>query len=481
MSDSMYIRGHTGTDPIEPVTFDSADLTTHGVIVGMTGSGKTGFAITLLEEVLLAGIPVLAIDPKGDLGNLALRLPELSGEQFAPWVAEADIADADGDRAAAAAAVAQRWRTGLAGWNIPPDRIARFVEAAEVTIHTPGSTAGVPLNVVGSLAAPVRELADDTEAVRHEISGYVTSLRRRASCRSTPCSSRRVPTESAPCWPPTTPSIWTTRRCRTPRLGSSASSRTERDKARIIEGLRSVRGDVDVDDLDRRISGLDTRQFILHCAHLDAPVELTSRWAMSYLADHLRREQQITILHNAALKLHSRVDEPRDAFLARCEAAAQELADAEAAKLTDTLRRKERQLSDKLARARQRVEQLEVDESSRKRGELLAGAGQLLSVVFGGRRSTRSVVTGLGRAVSGMANRRGTTARTAQRREAAEETATRVEDDLSELEERLADELTQIDARWRAATAEITELDVGLERDDIDVTQVALVWARRDT
>lgn len=141
-SDGLYIGGRTGADPVEPVPFDSSDLTTHGVIVGMTGSGKTGFAITLLEELLLAGIPVLAIDPKGDLGNLALRFPALSAAQFAPWIAEADVAEAGGDRTAAAAAVAVRWRSGLADWDIAPDRIAASVDAADVTttraVRAPG-------------------------------------------------------------------------------------------------------------------------------------------------------------------------------------------------------------------------------------------------------------------------------------------------------------------------------------------------------
>lgn len=199
------------------------------------------------------------------------------------------------------------------------------------------------------------------------------------------------------------------------------------------------------------------------------------------LKDHLRRDQRITLVHNPGLKLYSRVDESRDAFLARCDDVARERADAETEQLAEKLRTKERQLSDKLTRARQRVEQLEVEESSRKRGELLAGAGQLLSVVFGGRRSTRSVATGLGRAVSGMAGRRGTISRTTQRREAAEEQAAQVTDDLAELEARLPSELTEIDERWRGAAADIAELTVGLERDDIDVMQVALVWVRRDT
>jgi hypothetical protein len=214
----------------------------------------------------------------------------------------------------------------------------------------------------------------------------------------------------------------------------------------------------------------------------DAPID-TATWfrtATADLKDHLRREQHVTVLRNPGLKLYARVDETRDDFLARCDAAGQEDADAETARLTEQLRRRERQLSDKLTRAQQRVEQLEVDEGSRRRGELLAGAGQVMSVLFGGRRSTRSVVTGLGRAVSGMAGRRGTISRTAQRRQAAEEQAAQYGDDLEEFEHRLADQLTDIDARWQEVAANVEEVTVGLERDDVDVTDIALVWVRRD-
>ena len=103
----------TGAIPVEPVHFDSADLTTHGVIVGMTGSGKTGFVITLVEELGLPGVPVIAIDPKGDLGNLALR-SAICPASSSPWVSDAEVAAARGNRAAAGVAVAERWRTGLA-------------------------------------------------------------------------------------------------------------------------------------------------------------------------------------------------------------------------------------------------------------------------------------------------------------------------------------------------------------------------------
>jgi hypothetical protein len=145
------------------VLLDAADLTTHGVVVGMTGSGKTGLGVVLVEEALLAGVPTLVLDPKGDLGNLLLAFPDLRPEDFAPWVEGADPA-----------AVAKDWAEGLSGWEIGPERIAALKNSAEFTIYTPGSTSGVPLNLVGGLSRP-REGADP-EAVADEIEGFVSGL-----------------------------------------------------------------------------------------------------------------------------------------------------------------------------------------------------------------------------------------------------------------------------------------------------------------
>src|SRR5687768_12190296 len=125
-----------------PVLYDSRDLLTHALCVGMTGSGKTGLCIGLIEEAVIDGVPVLVIDPKGDLGNLMLTFPDLAPAEFLPWVEEG-AADRQGiSREELAEREAKKWRDGLASWGEGPERIRRLREAAEVTIYTPGSTAG---------------------------------------------------------------------------------------------------------------------------------------------------------------------------------------------------------------------------------------------------------------------------------------------------------------------------------------------------
>jgi hypothetical protein len=159
-----------------PVLYDSRDLVTHAVCVGMTGSGKTGLCIGLLEEALIDGVPVIAIDPKGDLGNLLLTFPNLSTEEFRPWIDEDEARRAGTEPDAFAAEQAQAWTRGLADWGQDAARIQRLRAAADIAIYTPGSRAGLPVSVLSSFDAPPPHQRADTELLRDGASNTATSV-----------------------------------------------------------------------------------------------------------------------------------------------------------------------------------------------------------------------------------------------------------------------------------------------------------------
>src|SRR4026209_2244198 len=129
----------------ELILYDSRDLVTHAVCVGMTGSGKTGLCVSLIEEAAIDGVPVIAIDPKGDLGNLLLTFPSLAGADFRPWIDEDEARRASVSPHAVAAQQAETWKKGLADWGEDGARVERLRKAAEFSIYTPGSHAGVPV------------------------------------------------------------------------------------------------------------------------------------------------------------------------------------------------------------------------------------------------------------------------------------------------------------------------------------------------
>lgn len=159
-----------------PVNYDARDLTTHAVCVGMTGSGKTGLCIGLLEEAALDKVPALIIDPKGDLTNLLLQFPELRPEDFRPWLNPDDARRKGLTVEEFARATAEQWRQGLAEWGQGPERIRQLQQAVEYTIFTPGSDAGVPISILGSLAAPGLDFARHAETIRDRIAGTTAAL-----------------------------------------------------------------------------------------------------------------------------------------------------------------------------------------------------------------------------------------------------------------------------------------------------------------
>ena len=766
------------------VDYDPSDLTTHGVIVGMTGSGKTGLGIIYLEEALLAGIPTLILDPKGDMTNLLLTFPDLSPDSFAPWVDEAEARKENKTVAELATEKAELWKKGLGRWDQDGQRIQTLRDSADFTIYTPGSTAGVPLNIIGSLANPGGNWDEDAETLRDEIEGFVSGLLGLVGIEADPISSREhilianliehawrngrdldmesllgeiprpplrkggvfeldtffpekdrlelamqlnglVASPAFSSWvegpdldigtmlqadgkpqaaivylahlseeerqfivtlilskvitwmraqagtgdlralvymdevfgfvPPTAeppakkPILTLLKQARAFGVGLLLSTQnpvdldykamsnagtwcigrlqTERDKARILEALQSARGDTDVAELDKTISGLDKRQFLLHSTHEPEPLLFTTRWALSYLRGPLTREQisqlterivsdpaaapessgspaapepalasdetpvmpdtadnipvyhlspdapwadrfdveptstrfeaalaarvsltyderaanlvheeeweaiitplelrlntdhavyvdydqrdlspqhpesatyvipagaidkatywrsaetaikeflyrgqKITIYKNTDLKLYSRAGEAEDDFLARCDAAAQEKADEEAAKLRDKYERRFTTLRNQIAAADRRAEEIEVDLQGARQQEIIDGASSVINILMG-RRSTRSV-TGSAR------NRRSTRSKEARLRTARAKADDKYAE-LQDLEAELIEELEEINDRWEDRGNEITEVEVGLEKSDIQIIETALVWLPR--
>ena len=788
------IDAATGKAGADRVVVGSSDLTTHGVVVGMTGSGKTGLAVVLIEEALLAGIPVLVLDPKGDMANLALVFPDLQPASFRPWVSDADANAAGVSVDEYAAKQATIWREGLESSGLGPERLQALRDAADVTVYTPGSTAGVPLNVVGSLQAPKLSWDTEAEALRDEIQGTVTSLLRLVGIQADPLASREhvllsnlvenawragrdldlgtliaeiqspplrklgvfeldqffppadrtklaftfnslvasptfaawgegealdpqkllfteagkprcaivylahlseeerqfvvtlvfsklvtwmrgqegtpdlralaymdevfgyVPPSASP--PAKKPILTIFKQGRAFGLGLVLSTQnpvdldykamsnagtwlvgrlqTENDKARVLEGLRSASGGTDVAALDRSIGALGKRQFLLVSAKASEPRLFVTRWAMSYLRGPLTKEQvaaltqapqaadsstppaeaasahaeappaelaadessvapviaegtpvshldpaapwasaigvaagstrlraflaarvslryddstagideqqefeavygpldggldlasetqvdyddrdfsaaapasaayvlptaplgeprfftqtakdiqrhlvdrrPLELQRNRTLKLVSRPGETAEEFAARCDAAAQERADAETAKIRDRLEARRDRLEKALAQAERRVDELETDTRTRTATELAAGAGAVLGALFGGRRSTRSMASAIG----GAASRRGVTARTAERKRSAEERADTTRVDLAELEQEILDEVAEIDEKWSATADEIDTLAIRLEATDVRVLETRIVWAPSD-
>ncbi len=170
--------------------YDSRDLLTHAVSVGMTGSGKTGLCIGLLEEAAIDGIPSIIIDPKGDLTNLFLTFPDLKTDDFMPWINEDDARKKGLSTREYAEKQAKMWEKGLADWGQDGARIQRLRDAADFVIYTPGSTAGIPVSILKSFEAPPSAILDDSDLLRERINTTVTGLLNLLGIEADPLQSR---------------------------------------------------------------------------------------------------------------------------------------------------------------------------------------------------------------------------------------------------------------------------------------------------
>jgi len=784
----FYLGSHTLDDT--PVLYDSSNLTTHAVIVGMTGSGKTGLGIIMLEEALLSGVPALIIDPKGDMGNLMLTFPQLLPTDFMPWMSPSEAGD---DPAQAAIDKAEQWKSGLARSGITPERIQRLRDKADFCIYTPGSSAGIPLNLIGSLDAP--PASTDAETMQDEIEGFTSSILGLLGIDADPLSSRehilitniinwfwsqgknldlatligqvqRPPmrklgvidlatffppadrvklamklnglaaSPSFASWtkgpdldiqrllfregdkpraaiislghlteaerqfvvtlllskmvtwmraqpgtsdlralvymdevfgyvPPTAqppskkPILTILKQARAFGVGMVLSTQnpvdidykalsnagtwiigrlqTERDKARLLDGVTASDGSVDKRAIGDTISALEKRQFVLHSTQASKPRVFATRWAMSYLAgpltreqierltpaaqrnamasvvasttgsatnagaqpladnesavapqaaegivvryvdpaapfaaaigasasgrrlqaglavrvrmlfddtksklrhkieweaimtplsgdvdpdrallvdyderdllaaapedavyvlpdakirnktyfksaqkalkDHLYRNEVLELLHNPELKVYSRIGESKSDFERRCQQVADDRADQDVDKLRKVLTRKVGRITDAIAKAEDRLRELEFDAESRKKdqrtNQILDIAGGLLGSLLGGRRSTRSMISG---GLRRSASKGRMKAKAEERLRTAENRYDKLLQDRDELELELSEDLIEIQAEWLEKALEIESLTIGLEKNDISIDDVALVW-----
>jgi Helicase HerA, central domain len=782
---------HERTGPNTSIS--SSDLTTHGVIVGMTGSGKTGLGIVLIEDALQAGVPTLLIDPKGDLTNLCLTFPKLEPADFEPWVNDGDAQKAGLSRADFAAAQAKTWTAGLAGWGLGPADITALRQNVEFTVYTPGSAAGVGINIVGSLQPPAD--IGDAEVVGDEIDGFVSGLLGLIGIEADPLTSREhillsnlilnewtagrtldlaqlIGTVQTPpirklgvfeidsffppkdrmefalrlngllasptfgAWmsgppldigamlrtadgkprcaivttahlsdeerefattlvlaklvtwvrqqsgttdlramlymdevagylpptanPPTKKPIMTLmKQARAFGVGVVLSTQnpvdvdykalsnagtwmigrlqTDRDKQRLLDGMSAASGGVDVNAIGATITGLGKREFVLRRAGKDQPETFTTRWAMSYLrgpltrdqlatlmapqkatsapavsadapaepitsspqkviaadetdvmpavaggvavrwadiaspwlatvggdaagtryeagtaarvalrfddekadlvhddeyeallfpldeqpdvtksvsvdyddrdlrsdappsctyrlgqapikdktfwsrierdlVDHLVRSRTVELQVNRELKLYSRPGETADAFAARCAQAADTRADEATAALRDKYEAKVTKIRSQIGAAQDRVEVLETQAEGRRNEELLSTAGSILGGLLGGKKSRGGLIGSVLGSAGSAAGRRTRTSTAGQRADAARNKVDSLNDQLADLEAEAAEDVQEIDTKWSEIAKQITSQSVSLERTDVKVTQLNLVW-----
>lgn len=174
----------------EKVLYDAKDLTTHAMCVGMTGSGKTGLCLSLLEEAAIDGIPAICIDPKGDLGNLLLSFPDFAPSDFEEWLEPSEAARKGVDLDTYAEQTASKWKEGLESWDQNAERVRRYKDAVDIAIYTPGSNAGIPMTVLKSFDAPPQAVIDDSDVMRERVAGAASGLLTLMGIDADPLSSR---------------------------------------------------------------------------------------------------------------------------------------------------------------------------------------------------------------------------------------------------------------------------------------------------
>jgi hypothetical protein len=180
----------TGEKTDNLLMYDSRDLTTHAVVVGMTGSGKTGLCLDLLEEAAIDRIPAIVIDPKGDISNLLLTFPNLTPEEFRPWIDEGQAARKGVSPEEFATMEADKWKKGLGSWGQGPERIQMLRDRVDMRIYTPGSTTGRPLTILKSFSAPSDAVVNDLDSFQDRIASATSGLLALMGIEADPINSR---------------------------------------------------------------------------------------------------------------------------------------------------------------------------------------------------------------------------------------------------------------------------------------------------
>ena len=180
----------TGATSILPFLYKNKHLTTHAAILGMTGSGKTGLGVCLLEEAAMDRLPAIVIDPKGDMGNLLLSFPDLQPDDFLPWIDDTKAEQQEISREDLAQRTAETWEKGIGSWDQDKERIRKMRSGAEFTVYTPGSESGRPVSVLDSLDAPEQEVLADNDTAASLVNATVSSVLGLIGMKADPLKSR---------------------------------------------------------------------------------------------------------------------------------------------------------------------------------------------------------------------------------------------------------------------------------------------------